>query len=303
VKESEPRPTAPPTTPEAFEYWRGRELRRSRLAALLWVLGFSAVFAWSLNVSGMFSSNAGIDAFGRLGQFLERMLPDLRSEVLFDDRRTQGSVAYWYYDFPRWLDAAIETVQMAVVGTAAGAIIALGLCSLAARNLMPFAPVRFVVRRFFEILRTIPDIILAILLTAAFGIGPMAGVLTLMIATLGSQGKLYTEAIESSDARPIEAVRAAGGNWFAQIRYGVLPQVFPIIVSYLLLRLEVNLAAAAALGIVGAGGIGLELERAITYTEFDTYFAILLMIILMIFVIDLTSEFIRHRLMGLKVYA
>lgn len=283
-----------------FEADRRRRLLQSRLIQLAWVLGFSAMFVWSLQISDFFSGQGGGDPLARMGQFLARMTPNLEARVLLEDRRTEGSLAYWYYDFPLWLDRAWETVQMAVVGTAAGAVTAFAFSLMAARNLMPLGAVRFVVRRSFEVLRTIPDIILAIMLTAAFGIGPMAGVLTLLIASTGSLGKLFTEALESADARPVEAVRASGASWVAQVRYGVLPQIAPALVSYALLRLEINLAAAAALGIVGAGGIGIELERAITYTEYDTYFAILLMIIAMIFLIDMASEFIRHRLIGLE---
>jgi phosphonate transport system permease protein len=97
----------------------------------------------------------------------------------------------------------------------------------------------------------------------------------------------------------LEALEASGAGLARKIRYGVLPQVLPNYASYTLLRLEVNVAAATALGIVGAGGIGLELQRAITYTEFDTYLAILLLIIALIFVIDIASEGLRHRLIGL----
>jgi phosphonate transport system permease protein len=136
------------------------------------------------------------------------------------------------------------------------------------------------------------------ILASAFGLGPLAGVLTIIISTTGSLGKLFSEAIESVDMRPAEAIRAAGGGMLAQARFGVVPQVLPNIASYWLLRLELNLAVAAALGIVGAGGIGVELQRAISFTEFDTYLAILFMIVGMIFVIDLASQFIRSRLMG-----
>jgi phosphonate transport system permease protein len=287
------------STVARFEAERRAQLLQSRLVQLAWVLGFSGLFVWSLQISDFFSGQGGGDPVARMAQFLSRMLPDLQAQTLLEDRQTQGSLAYWYYDLPIWLDRAWETVQMAVVGTVAGAAAALVLSLMAARNLMPIGPVRFIVRRSFEVLRTIPDIILAIILTAAFGIGPMAGVLTLLVASTGSLGKLFTEAFESADARPVEAVRASGAGWVAQVRYGVLPQIAPTLVSYALLRLEINLAAAAALGIVGAGGIGVELERAITYTEYDTYFAILLIIIAMIFLIDMGSEFVRHRLIGL----
>jgi phosphonate transport system permease protein len=105
--------------------------------------------------------------------------------------------------------------------------------------------------------------------------------------------------MENAEMRQVEAIEAAGGNRLLQLRFGILPQLLPQILSYWLLRMEINLSVAAALGIVGAGGIGMELERAISFTEFDTYLAILILIVLCIFVIDLVSEKLRHRLIGL----
>lgn len=277
---------------------RRRALARGRRETALWLTVMVGVLVWSAHVSGLFGAAMAGDPLARIGVFLGRMAPDLRLETLFADRATPGSLAYWFYDGDKWLAAALETVQMAILGTVIGGVIALALCCLAARNLMPAAPVRWGLRRCFEALRTIPDIILAIVLAAAFGVGPMAGVITLVIVTVGSFGKLFTEALEAAETGPTEGVRAAGGGWLAQIRFGVAPQVAPTLVAYALLRLEINLAAAAALGIVGAGGIGIELERAITYTEFETYLAVLLIIIAMIFIIDMTSEAIRHRLIG-----
>jgi phosphonate transport system permease protein len=188
---------------------------------------------------------------------------------------------------------------MAIIATVAGAIGALAASFLCARNLMPIAPVRFIVRRGLEMIRTLPEIILALVLVAAFGVGPLAGIITLAISTMGSLGKLFSEINEEVDPRQLEAMEASGAGLVSKIRFGVVPQVLPNYASYTLLRLEGNLAGAAALGIVGAGGIGIELQRAITYTEFDTYLAILLLIVGMIFLIDIASEAIRHRLIGL----
>jgi phosphonate transport system permease protein len=163
---------------------------------------------------------------------------------------------------------------------------------------MRWGAVRFASRRLFEILRTIPDIILATILVAAIGVGPLAGVIALTLSTMGSLGKLFTEVNENVDARSFEGVRAAGGSWAHELRFGLAPQVAPNYASYALIRLEVNLAAAAALGIVGAGGIGVELERAISFTQFDTYLAILLLMLVLITSCDLASEAIRRRLTG-----
>ena len=283
-----------------FESVRRTTLRRQRLHALAGLLIFSAVLLVSFQRSQFFSSDIGGDPLGRIAIFLDRMIPDLKPEALFEGRRTAGSLAWWFYDLPVWLRLGWQTVEMALVATVIGAIGGVAASLLCARNLMPIAAVRFTVRRVLEAIRTLPDLILALMLVAAFGVGPLAGVITLAISTMGSLGKLFSEINEEVDPRQLEALEAAGAGISGKIRYGVMPQVLPNYASYVLIRLEGNLAGAAALGIVGAGGIGIELQRAITYTEFDTYLAILLLIVGMIFLIDIASEAIRHRLIGLK---
>ncbi|MFD3262860.1 phosphonate ABC transporter, permease protein PhnE [Phenylobacterium ferrooxidans] len=282
-----------------FEALRRRTLRRQRLEALVGLLIFSAILLISFQRSQFFSSDIGGDPLGRIGDFFNRMIPDLKGDVLLEDRRTTGSMAWWFYDLPVWLKLGWQTVEMAIVATVFGAIGGLFASFLCARNLMPIAAVRFTVRRTLEAIRTLPDLVLALLLVAAFGVGPLAGVITLAISTMGGLGKLFAEINEEVDARQLEAMEASGTGLIRKIRYGVIPQVLPNYASYALIRLEGNLGGAAALGIVGAGGIGIELQRAITYTEFDTYLAILLLIVGMIFLIDMASEAIRHRLIGL----
>jgi phosphonate transport system permease protein len=282
----------------AFEARRRQVLRRQRLELMIWTILGSAVLYASFSLSGVFSTSLDSETLDRIAGFIDRMIPDLSASALFASRQTPGSLEAWFYDWREWTGALIETVEIAIVGTAFGGAIAFCLAGISASNLVRFAPVRFVFRRFFDTCRTVPDLILAMILASAFGLGPLAGVLTIIISTTGSLGKLFSEVVEAIDMRPAEAIRSAGGGPLAQARFGVLPQVLPNIASYWLLRLELNLGVAAALGIVGAGGIGVELQRAISFTEFDTYLAILLMIVGMIFVIDLASQFIRSRLMG-----
>jgi phosphonate transport system permease protein len=277
-----------------FERNRRQYLRRRRLESLAGTLIFTVVLLASFQHSQFFNSDIGGDPLGRVGDFLTRMNPKLRPDALLADRRTAGSFASWYYDLPLWLKLGWQTVEMAVLATVIGATGALLASFLCARNLMPFAPVRFVVRRSLEAIRTIPEIIMALVLVATFGVGPLAGIITLSIATMGNLGKLFSEINEEVDPRQLEAMEASGASLVSKIRYGVVPQVLPNYASY-----EGNLAGAVGLGIVGAGGIGIELQRATTYTEFDTYLAILLLIVGVIFVIDITSEAIRHRLIGL----
>lgn len=283
-----------------FEAERRRTLRRQWLQSGAGLLAMSLVLVVSFQRSQFFSSDIGGDPMGRIADFLTRMTPVLHWNALFAGRDTTGSLAAWFYDLPAWLKAIRETIEMAIIATVFGFIGAVGASFLCARNLMPWAPVRFVVRRGLEAIRTIPDLVLALILVAAFGVGALPGVVTLAISTMGGLGKLFAEINEEVDPRQLEALDAAGAGTLNKIRFGVLPQVLPAYASYCLLRLEGNLAAASALGIVGAGGIGLELQRAITYTEFSTYLAILLLMVTMIFVIDMASEAIRHRLIRLE---
>ncbi len=286
-----------------FESRRRAVIRKNRMQSILGVVIVSAIVFASMLYSDVFTPSLGGDPLARVATFLDRMTPEIDPSSAFADRATKGSISAWYYDFPTWLAAAWQTVQMAVVGTALGGLIALGAAFFAAQNVMRIGAVRFLARRVLDALRTIPDLILAIIFSAAFGLGAVAGVITIVVVTLGSLAKLFSEAIENVDMRPVEALKASGAGWIEQMRYGVVPQVLPNFASYLLLRLEINIGVAAALGIVGAGGIGVELQRAITYTEFDTYLALLLMIVLMITLIDMASEVLRHRLIGKEVLA
>ena len=291
--------TDAPSVVADFERLRRTALRRQRLEALVGLALCSLLLVISFQRSQFFGAEIGGDPLGRIATFLDRMIPDLRADALWGPRSQGGSLAWWYYDLPVWLRAGWQTVEMAVLATVAGAAAAMLAGFLCARNLMPIAPVRFVVRRTLEVIRTLPDLIVALFLVVAFGVGPLAGVITLALSTFGSLGKLFAEINEEVDPRPLEGLEASGAGFARKIRYGVIPQVLPNYASYALIRLEGNVAAAAALGIVGAGGIGIELQRAITYTEFETYLAILLLIVAMIFLIDIGSEWLRHRLIGL----
>lgn len=284
----------------AFEARRRSILVRQRITQLVVLVGVSVLLAVSFRVSGFFDGDHGGDPFGRIASLLDRMSPELKAEVLMADQQVPGSLRSWYYDWAYWLTLLWETVQIAIVATVFGTIGGMFASLLAAKNLSPAPWLFWITRRTLEIMRTLPDLILALILVAAFGIGPLPGVIAIAVGTTASLGKLFAEANENIDPRPVEAIKAAGGGWLAQMRFGMLPQVLPNHASYALLRLEINVGAAAALGVVGAGGIGIELSRAITWMQFDTYLAILLMIVGLIFVIDLMSEAIRHRLIGVQ---
>lgn len=281
---------------ERFEIERGRRVLRQRTIALVSLAGLLGVLVWALEVTGFTSTFAGYDALEKIGAFLARLNPNLKADTLLEDRGTEGSIAYWYHRWPVWRDAMIQTLNMAFVSTVLGVSLGFLAAILAARTTMPFFIVRWITRRILELIRTVPDLILAIILVTLFGLGPFAGVLTLTLSAMGALGRFFSDALENIEDAPRLAVRAAGGGYVQQIRYGVLPQVAPYLLSFSFLRLEVSVSSATTLGLVGAGGIGIELARALTFNQYQDYLAILIMIIVVIVVIDLASEFIRHRM-------
>lgn len=284
----------------AFEGERVAMLRRRRLGFAIGFLGIGALFLWSFTVSEIIGTPHSTDPLARLGEFLNRMNPHLQADTLFEDAKTDGSFLSWFYGWQVWFAALWETLQIAIISSVLGAVLAIPIAMLMSRNLMPIASVRFVFRRLLEIIRTLPDLIVALILVAAFGIGPLAGIITITLSTVARLGKLYSEVNENADLRELEGVKSTGAGWWSQIRYGIFPQVVPNYASYAMLKFEGNIGVAAALGIIGAGGIGIELSRAITYTLFADYLAILLLMTCMIFVIDMLSEWVRHRLIGVS---
>ena len=284
---------------EDFEHSLKRLRRSQRLQNVATVVILSALIYWAFSVSGFIGGEVAGDPLARMARFLDLMNPDLRSDVFFEGVETDGSFASWFYALPLWIAAMWETLQMAIVSTVIGVILAVPVGLLASRNINPYESVGFTMRRILEAIRTLPDLIVAMILVAAFGIGPLAGVIALSISTMGRLGKLFAEINENADLKPIEAIRASGGGPIKALRFGLAPQVAPNYASYGLLTFEGNIGAAAALGIIGAGGIGIELSRAITYNLFDTYLALLILLVFTIFFVDIASETIRHRLMGL----
>ena len=206
--------------------------------------------------------------------------------------------AYWFWGLRRWSLQLGQSLLIAYVGTLTGAALGLVGGILASRNMSPHPALRFVALRICEFDRTVPEIVFALIFVVAFGLGPLAGVLAIVIHTSGALGKLMAEVVEAIDMRPVEGIQAAGGTWFAQVRFGVMPQILSNFASYALLRFEINVRASAVIGFVGAGGIGQELIVAIRKFYYSDVSAILLMILVCVMLIDLVSERVRHRLIA-----
>ncbi len=219
-----------------------------------------------------------------------------RLGTLDSGARVWTDPAEWFWGLGKWSLLLGQTLLMGYVGTLWGAGFAFVLCFLASRTTCRSAPLRFAALRFLEFCRTVPVLVFALVFVVAFGLGALPGVLALAVHTAGALGKLFTEVVENADGRPAEGVRASGGNAVAAIRFGVLPQVLASFASYALLRFEINVREATVMGFVGAGGIGEELLIAIRRFYYSDVSAILVLIILTVFALDMATERLRTRL-------
>jgi phosphonate transport system permease protein len=255
----------------------------------------TAVFFAVLVIAGVgaeVNPGAFISKIGNFASYFDRIA------TLESGARVWSDTAEWFWGWQKWLSLLGETILISYVGTLAGAILAFALNFLAAENTSPSRWLRFAVRRLMEFCRTVPDIVFALIFVIAFGLGPMAGVLAIMIHSVGALGKLYSEIVENIDMKPVEGVRSTGASWISCIRFAVVPQVAAGFASYTLLRFEINVRGASVMGFVGAGGIGQELVVAIRKFYYSDVSAILLMIIIAVFVIDIGTGWARGRLFG-----
>ena len=202
-------------------------------------------------------------------------------------------------DFSRWQLFVAQmwlTVQIALWGTFLAVLIAIPLGLLCAKNITPIW-IQQPVRRLNDLLRSIPDLVLGILFITAVGLGPLPGVLALAVNTGSVLAKLFSEAVESIDPRPVEGVRATGAHRLQEIGWGVIPQVGPLWTSYALYRFESNSRAATVLGLIGAGGIGQTLFDSINAFNYRETSAIVIVIVVAVTFIDLLSQAMRTRLL------
>ena len=186
----------------------------------------------------------------------------------------------------------VESLTMTVTSTVAGILISVPVGIGAARNIAPL-PVYAFCRALIAIARSFQEIIIAILMVAMFGFGPLAGFLTLTFATIGFLSKLLAEDIEDIDEAQAEAIRATGAGWWQVINYGIQPQVMPRLIGLSLYRFDINFRESAVIGIVGAGGIGATLNTAMDRYDYDTAGAILIMIIIIVMLAEYSSSYVR----------
>jgi len=196
---------------------------------------------------------------------------------------------------PSALAAALTTVEIALLGTAAAAILALPLGFVSARNVAS-APIFYPARTVLNFFRSVDTLVYALVFVAAVGLGAFPGVLAVVAYTTTSLAKLYGEAIEGIEPGPVDAITATGATRLQVLRFGVLPQVLPLFLSYVLYRLETNIRAATVLGFVGAGGIGFYLQTYLRMIDYAAASTVLLVTVAMVMIVDGVSSRLRDRL-------
>ena len=214
------------------------------------------------------------------------------------DRGWQFIKAFSHPDFvTRWSDISAgiwESIIITVTATVVGIILAIPIALGAASNLAP-KPIYLISRGFIAVARALHEIIVAILMVAIFGFGPLAGFITLTFSTIGFIAKLLAEDIENISKPQAEAVKASGAGWWQWINYAVQPQVMPRLIGLSIYRIDINFRSSSILGLVGAGGVGATLNTAFDRYEFDTAAAIILIIIAIVMVLEYGSSFIRAK--------
>lgn len=253
-----------------------RAVAAPRARSLVGVAAAVVVLLWSFQGAGFNFEKLGQGTVNMVG-FIGRLFPPDFSKI--------GLI----------IELLIETVQMALVSTVLGAVLSLFVAMAAASNLAPkwlYYPARWTM----NVIRAIPDLVFALMFVSAVGLGPFAGILAMTLGSIGSIGKIYAEAMESVDNGPIVALKSVGASQRQVIQYGVLPQAAPLLVSYTLLLFEGSVRGATMLGLVGAGGIGLELTTAMRMYDYGHLSAIIICIIILVTAIDQGSALIRKKI-------
>lgn len=251
-------------TPAFFERWRNWLLALVVVALLVW--------SWAPVEMG----NATL------------LVTDWRNMADF----AAGFLQPNFYNWDQYAGAMVETVQIAIWGTALAVLFGVPFAILSSANVCPQWIVQ-PVRRLMDAARAINEIVFALLFVVAVGLGPLAGVLALAVHNIGIVAKLFSEAVEAIDPRPVEGIRATGATRLQEVVHGVFPQVMPLWSSFTLYRFETNVRSATVLGIVGAGGIGQPLFENIRSFQYGETAAIMIIIVVTVSLIDILSAQLR----------
>ena len=255
---------------------------KTKLVTIAVIGGLVGLFLYGLTTleTSLWKIIAG---FANLGTFVALMLPP-----------DPGSLARAII----FVKALFETIAIAFLGTVLAAILAFPLGFLAAKNVVANRVVHFLARRSMDTVRGVDALIWALIWVNVVGLGPFAGMLAIMTSDLGAFGKLFSEAIESADRKPVEGVASVGGGKLHEIRFGLIPQVLPVIASQVLYYIESNTRSSTIIGIVGAGGIGLYLAETIRTLEWQQVSFLILLVLAAVTAIDFLSNRLRFAIIG-----
>ena len=262
-------------------------VRRRRLYGAILVALFFVLFASGFTVAEDRNAGGFLDGLHRIFDF---------PKEIFSEAFTN------WQNLPRLFVAAIpsliETLNIAAIATLFGAIFGMALAFLSTRGLALWPRLTSVFRRIMDTMRAVPEIVIALVLIFLLGVGPVPAMIAIAFHTAGALGKLFSEAAENVDLKPVEGLASVGGNWFQRIWFGVMPQVAPNWSSYALLRFEINIRASAILGFVGAGGLGYDLKTALQWGQgkYDQVVAIFAILFLTIMIVDHLSDRARQHL-------
>jgi phosphonate transport system permease protein len=258
--------------------------RPSRSRQFVLAMGIAAVLLLLFGMAQLgFLDGKFLAGLGKLGEIAGLMLPP-----------NPGDWAH----VRLYVMSLIETVAISLLGTLAAAVLAMPLALLAAKNVTTARVLHFLSRRSLDTIRSVDILIWALIWINVVGLGPFAGVLAIMTSDIGNFGKLFSEAIEAADRKPREGIVSTGGGAILGVRFGILPEVFPVLASQVLYFFESNTRSATIIGIVGAGGIGLHLAEAIRTLELQQASFIILMILIAVAAIDVVSNQLRFALIG-----
>jgi phosphonate transport system permease protein len=252
-------------------------VRPLSLQRLLTIIVVAGAILWSWTGTGI-TIPALVDGLPGMADFISRLFPPDWSEL--------GDA----------VPPMIQTIQMAIIGTLLGVVLAVPLALFAADNISPHPVIYQTIRVFLNIGRTIPELVLALAFVAAVGLGTFPGTLALGLHSTFSLSKIFAESIEAINPRPVEAVVAAGASRLQTITFAMLPQALPNMTSYSLLYWEHNVRAATVLGLVGAGGIGFEIQRAMRLFQYNDLTTYVLMLIVAVTLLDRASAWLRARI-------
>ncbi|RWP29056.1 phosphonate ABC transporter, permease protein PhnE [Mesorhizobium sp.] len=311
---------APALSPEGAtveQHWRDLAARRR-----LYTIGGLVFLFLALSGSLWFANETNAGKFFDRLPYVADFFAELKPRDWFDPVRAlfdlpspydDGSLKFDYPEgrayltqsiyIPEYFHRMIETLNIALFSTLVGATFGFLLCFFAAGNITASRWLRFATRRFLEIVRAFPEIVIAGFFLAIFSLGPIPAIIAVSIHTVGALGKMFFEVVENADMKPEEGLRAVGANWVERVWFGIVPQVLPNFISYFLLRFEINVRASTILGAVGAGGIGESLRLSIGRGHEAKTIAIVFLLFCTIVAVDQLSAWLRHRLVGRQAFA